>query len=101
MIGITIKNLTSRLDVLKYAYHALQLLNLRSKEIPSRGEMKYIERLINELQELGYRYDLHCLERDRARDERNGHPPYTLSQRKKAYKRMAEKWQRKWGIPTA
>ena len=68
----TFKGINSRLELLQTIYYGIQLFNLSSKSVPSRHEMKYIKLAINELQELGYRYDLHCLERDLAHDERMG-----------------------------
>ena len=48
------KGIVSRLEWLKTSYYAIQFFNLSATQIPTRGEMKYIKLVINELQELGF-----------------------------------------------
>ena len=91
------KGITSRLEWLKTCYYAIQFYNLSATAVPSRGEMKYIKLVINELQELGYRYDLHCMERDLAHDEQKGllKAAKIRIEKKKGLERIKGKWQRK------
>ena len=91
------KGITSRLEWLKICYYAIQFFNSFATAVPSRGEMKYIKLVINELQELGYRYDLHCMERDLAHDERKGllKASQIRAEKRKTIARLKDKWQRK------
>jgi hypothetical protein len=93
----TFKGITSRLEWLKTCYYAIQVYNLTATAVPSRGEMKYIKLVINELQELGYRYDLHCMERDLAHDEQKGllKASQIRAEKRKTVARLKDKWQRK------
>ena len=93
----TFKGIASRLEWLKTCYYAIQFFNSFATSVPSRGEMKYIKLVMNELQELGYRYDLHCMERDLAHDERMGllKASQIRTEKKKGMERIKGKWQRK------
>ena len=90
----TFKGVTNRLEWLKQDYYAIQFFNLLANRIPTRGEMKYIKLIISELQDLGYHYDLYCLERDWANGERKDGTVLSLGKRKKAIRRLQAKWQR-------
>lgn len=93
----TFKGIASRLEWLKTCYYAIQVYNLTATAVPSRGEMKYIKLVINELQEMGYRYDQHCMERDLAHDERKGllNDLQIRTEKRKTVARLKGKWQRK------
>lgn len=90
------KGIASRLEWLKTSYYAIQFFNLSATQIPTRGEMKYIKLVINELQELGFRYDLHCMERDLANAERKGMiaPSQRRTEKRRILPRLRFKWQR-------
>lgn len=85
-----------RLHVERNFFYLIQLACAFDKPIPSENEMKYVRMIIPGLQELGMRYDVHCLKRDWANDERNGHPPRTFEDYRKALDRLGQKWHLKW-----
>ena len=82
-----------RLPLVRVIFYLMQLAAVYDKPIPSENEMKYIRRMIAELQLLGLRYDAHCLQRDWANDERNGHAPRTSEDYRNTWERMERKWQ--------
>ena len=84
-----------RLSVMRCFFYVIQLASAMDKPVPSENEMMYIRQLIIELQQLSMRYDVHCLKRDWANDERNGHAPRTIDDYKKALGRLGQKWQQK------
>lgn len=83
-----------RLVVVRTFFYLLQFDPFFKKPIPSANEMKYIRLIVAELQRLGLSYDVHCLLRDWACDERNGHRRRTKEEYRKAFGRIEGKWQR-------